>query len=61
MTTQRTPRAYVRFVVSDRPDETGRRPRVLALGSGFGGIGAAEKLEKSDVDVVLVDGSVRTA
>ena len=31
------------------------RPRVLVLGGGFGGIGAAKKLEKSAVDVVLVD------
>ena len=32
------------------------RPRVVVLGGGFGGIGAAKKLSKSDVDVVLVDG-----
>ena len=31
------------------------RPRVLVLGGGFAGIGAAQKLHKSDVDVVLVD------
>jgi NADH:ubiquinone reductase (H+-translocating) len=31
------------------------RPRVLVLGGGFGGIGAARKLTKADVDVVLVD------
>src|SRR5215475_4716193 len=31
------------------------RPRVLVLGGGFGGIGAARKLKKADVDVVLVD------
>jgi NADH dehydrogenase len=30
--------------------------RVVVLGGGFGGIGAAKKLSKSDVDVVLVDG-----
>jgi NADH dehydrogenase len=29
---------------------------VVVLGGGFGGIGAAKKLSKSDVDVVLVDG-----
>jgi len=34
--------------------ETGR-PRVLVLGGGFAGVGAARKLEKADVDVVLVD------
>jgi len=31
------------------------RPRVLILGGGFGGVGAAMKLEDADVDVVLVD------
>jgi NADH dehydrogenase len=31
------------------------RPRVLVLGGGFGGIGAAQKLSKSPVDVVVVD------
>jgi NADH dehydrogenase len=36
-------------------DSNGRRPRVLVLGGGFAGIGAAQKLEQSDVDVVLVD------
>ena len=39
--------------VSDRQDQA--RPRVLVLGGGFGGISAAQKLHKSDVDVVLVD------
>jgi NADH dehydrogenase len=39
--------------VSDRQDQA--RPRVLVLGGGFGGISAAQKLRKSDVDVVLVD------
>jgi NADH:ubiquinone reductase (H+-translocating) len=36
-------------------EDTVRRPRVLVLGGGFGGIGAAQNLKKSDVDVVLVD------
>jgi NADH dehydrogenase len=31
------------------------RPRVVVLGGGFGGIGAARKLKDADVDVVLVD------
>jgi NADH:ubiquinone reductase (H+-translocating) len=31
------------------------RPRVLVLGAGFGGLGAARKLRKAPVDVVLVD------
>ena len=39
--------------VGDRQDKA--RPRVLVLGGGFGGIGAAQKLHKADVDVVLVD------
>jgi NADH dehydrogenase len=39
--------------VSDRQDQA--RPRVLVLGGGFGGISSAQKLHKSDVDVVLVD------
>jgi NADH dehydrogenase len=39
--------------VSDRQDQA--RPRVLVLGGGFAGIGAGQKLHKSDVDVVLVD------
>ena len=32
------------------------RPRVLILGGGFAGIGAARKLRKADAEVVLVDG-----
>ena len=39
-----------------REDTSGNRPRVLVLGGGFAGIGAAQKLKKSEVDVVLVDG-----
>jgi NADH:quinone reductase (non-electrogenic) len=39
--------------VSGRADKA--RPRVLVLGGGFGGIGAAQKLRKADVDVVIVD------
>jgi NADH dehydrogenase len=31
------------------------RPRVLILGGGFAGVGAAQKLRKADADVVLVD------
>jgi NADH:ubiquinone reductase (H+-translocating) len=37
------------------PRENNERPRVLVLGGGFAGIGAAQKLRKSDVDVVVVD------
>jgi NADH:quinone reductase (non-electrogenic) len=35
--------------------QNGQRPRVLVLGGGFAGIGAAQKLKKSDADVVVVD------
>ena len=31
------------------------RPRVLILGGGFAGVGAAQKLKKADADVILVD------
>src|SRR6185312_12306748 len=31
------------------------RPRVLVLGGGFAGVGAAQKLEHADAEVVLVD------
>jgi NADH dehydrogenase len=35
--------------------EAGARPQVVVLGGGFAGLGAARKLEKADVDVVVVD------
>ena len=34
---------------------TAQRPRVLILGGGFAGVGAAKALKDADVDVVLVD------
>ena len=34
---------------------TAERPRVLILGGGFAGVGAAKKLEHADAEVVLVD------
>ena len=34
---------------------TGTRPRVVILGGGFAGVGAAQRLAKADVDVVLID------
>jgi NADH:ubiquinone reductase (H+-translocating) len=37
------------------PKSNGQRLRVLVLGAGFAGIGAAQELKKSNVDVVLVD------
>src|SRR5499427_1681394 len=33
----------------------GSRPRVLILGGGFAGVGAAQELEDADAEVVLVD------
>jgi NADH:quinone reductase (non-electrogenic) len=36
-------------------DDISTRPRVLILGGGFAGVGAAQKLEHADADVVLVD------
>jgi NADH:quinone reductase (non-electrogenic) len=33
----------------------GERPRVLILGGGFAGVGAAQKLKDADAEVVLVD------
>jgi NADH dehydrogenase len=34
---------------------TTARPRILVLGGGFAGVGAAQKLEHADAEVVLVD------
>src|SRR5262245_24598068 len=34
---------------------TRAKPRVLILGGGFAGVGAAQKLEHADAEVVLVD------
>jgi NADH dehydrogenase len=42
--------------VGAREDTSGSRPGVLVLGGGFAGIGAAQKLKKGNVDIVLVDG-----
>jgi NADH:ubiquinone reductase (H+-translocating) len=36
-------------------DRQAARPRVLVLGGGFAGVGAARALKKADVDVVIVD------
>ena len=41
--------------VATGPDGNGPRPRVLILGGGFAGIGAAQKLKKSNAEVVVVD------
>jgi NADH dehydrogenase len=37
------------------PDDSSTRPRVLILGGGFAGVGAAQKLEDADAEVVLID------
>src|SRR3984885_984636 len=36
-------------------NSTGRRPRVVVVGAGFGGINAAMKLGELPVDVTIVD------
>ena len=36
-------------------DSSNGRPRVVILGGGFAGIGAAQKLKQSDADLILVD------
>ncbi|MGH3055673.1 MAG: NAD(P)/FAD-dependent oxidoreductase, partial [Gaiellaceae bacterium] len=35
--------------------ETSTRPRVIIVGAGFGGINAARRLARSDVDILLID------
>ena len=40
---------------SIQPTDTLRRPRVVVLGGGFAGIGAARALKDAEADVVLVD------
>src|SRR5213080_4949637 len=55
MTSERPTAPKVALSVEARLDTHNGRPRVLVLGGGFAGIGAAQKLKKSDVDVVLVD------
>ena len=35
--------------------DSNRRPRVVIVGGGFGGIATAKQLRKTDVDVVLID------
>ena len=41
--------------MSTSADTSASRPRVVVLGGGFAGVGAARKLKDVDVDVVLVD------
>jgi NADH:ubiquinone reductase (H+-translocating) len=44
--------------MADRENTTtaGQRPRVLILGGGFAGVGAARALDGADAEVVIVDG-----
>src|SRR6476620_2693614 len=41
--------------MADGSANAGARPRVVVLGGGFAGIGAARSLKDADVDVDLVD------
>jgi NADH dehydrogenase len=41
--------------VADAPGAAGRRPHVVIIGGGFGGLHAARTLRKAPVDVTLVD------
>ena len=37
------------------PPSSGPRPHVVVLGGGFGGLAAADRLRRADVDVTIVD------
>ena len=37
------------------PTSSGKRPHVVVVGGGFGGIAAVRKLKRADVDVTLID------
>ena len=37
------------------PPQAGRRPRVVIVGAGFGGLECARKLNRAAVDVLLLD------
>ena len=51
----RQPEADDATSVAEASADEDSRPRVLILGGGFAGLGAAQKLKHADVDVVLVD------
>jgi NADH:ubiquinone reductase (H+-translocating) len=55
MATRRVRRREVLVGEPEVGHEGARRPRVLILGGGFGGIGAARALKDAEADVVLVD------
>src|SRR3982751_5379092 len=40
--------------VTTATQPTGQRPRVVIVGSGFGGLFAAQRLKKADVDITLI-------
>src|SRR6185437_12010567 len=42
-------------VIGSSENTPSARPRVLVLGGGFAGVGAAQKLADADADVILVD------
>jgi NADH dehydrogenase FAD-containing subunit len=37
------------------PCESGRRPRVVIVGAGFGGLAAAKRLADQPIDVTMID------
>lgn len=41
--------------MSETPAQTPRRPHVVVVGGGFGGVAAVRKLRRADVDVTLID------
>lgn len=41
--------------MSDTPTTAAKRPHVVVVGGGFGGIAAVRKLKRADVDVTLID------
>ncbi len=41
--------------MSDTPAPTGKRPHVVVVGGGFGGLAAVRRLKRADVDVTLID------
>jgi NADH:quinone reductase (non-electrogenic) len=51
----RQPEADGAATAAEPSAQQGSRPRVLVLGGGFAGVGAAQKLKHAAVDVVVVD------
>ncbi|NOK58901.1 MAG: NAD(P)/FAD-dependent oxidoreductase [Chloroflexi bacterium AL-W] len=44
-----------KYIVAPEDTHTNRRPRVVIIGAGFGGLSAARTLAKKDVDVLILD------